>query len=288
MGHTLWNHHGQWPCICESTQLPLQALPCPTHPHFRLQLPQRAHFDVHQALFKACNGDQSKWHQVATSIMWADRVTVCWHMGCSPYFAVTRTHPLLPPNITEATYLLPPLDAPLSTTALIKTWAIELQKHQLHLAMLASDGYAACIKAAMHFKQEHVATVMDFHFKLSDLVLIQNTAIEKSLNCKMCARYLGPLIIILCTRDSTYIIVELDGSVFDHLVTAFWVIPYFMCHHIDILPLNELIDIAACWLCKLEDSTATDPEDDSNDPTTDEESPLDPLDDDKDWGQSKF
>ncbi|KAJ6618390.1 hypothetical protein B0H10DRAFT_1248119 [Mycena sp. CBHHK59/15] len=30
-------------------------------------------------------------------------------MGCSPYFAVTGTHPLLPLDISEATYLLPGL-----------------------------------------------------------------------------------------------------------------------------------------------------------------------------------
>ena len=38
---------------------------------------ERAHFDVCQALFKACDGDQSRWHSVVTSVMWADQVTVC-------------------------------------------------------------------------------------------------------------------------------------------------------------------------------------------------------------------
>ena len=51
--------------------------------------------------------------------MWADRVTVRQCMGCSPYYAVTGTHPLLPLDIAEATYLLPPPDALTSTTALI-------------------------------------------------------------------------------------------------------------------------------------------------------------------------
>ena len=142
-------------------------------------------------------------------------------MGCSPYFVVTRTHPLLPLDIAKATYLLPPLDALLSTTTLITTPAIMLQKCQLHLTVLASDVYAACIKAAVCFKQEHAETVTDFDFKLSNLVLIQNTAIEKLLNRKMHVRYLGPLIVISRNRGGAYIIVELDGSVFDCLVTAF-------------------------------------------------------------------
>ena len=111
-------------------------------------------------------------------------------MGCSPYFAVTRIHLLLPLDITEATYLLPPPDAPLSMTELITTRAITLYKCWSHLTTLASDVYTTCIKAAMCFKQEHVATVTDFHFKLGNLVLIQNTAIKKSLNHKMQMRYL--------------------------------------------------------------------------------------------------
>ena len=53
-------------------------------------------------------------------------------------------------------------------------------------------------------------------------------------------------------------------------------------------PLNKLIDISTHRLRELEDTTATDPKDDSNDPASDEESPPDPLDDDEDWGQSKF
>ena len=33
---------------------------------------ERAHFDVQQALFKACDGDQLRWHSIVTSVMWAD------------------------------------------------------------------------------------------------------------------------------------------------------------------------------------------------------------------------
>ena len=89
---------------------------------------EQVYFKVRQVMFKVCNGDQSKWHLVVTSIMWADCVTVCRRMGCSPYFAVTGTHPLLPLDIVEATYLLPPPDAPMSMTTLIADCAIALQK----------------------------------------------------------------------------------------------------------------------------------------------------------------
>ena len=194
-------------------------------------------------------------------------------MGCSPYFATTGTHPLLPLDIAEATYLLPPPDAPLSSTDLIAQRAVTLQKRRSHLAALASDVYAARIKATIHFEQEHAATIVKYDFTLGDLVLIRNTAIEKSLNCKMRARYLGPVIVISQNKGGTYIVSELDGSVFDHPIAAFRAIPYFARQHIGIPPLDKLIDISARRLRELEDSTAADPDDDSDDLADEEGSP---------------
>ena len=226
---------------------------------------ERTHFDIRQVLFKACDGDQSKWHLVVTSVMWADRVTVRRCMGCSPYFAVTGTHPLLPLDITEATYLLPPPNAPLSTTDLIATRAVALQKRRAHLAKLASNVFSACIKAVIHFKQEHFSTITDYNFKLGDLVLIQNMAIEKSLNHKMRVRYIGPLIVISQNKGGAYIISEPNGSVFDRPIAAFRVIPYFARQRIDVPPLDELIDITSRQLCELEETTLLDLDDEDED-----------------------
>ena len=111
--------------------------------------------------------------------------------------------------------------------------------------MLASNIYAARIKAAIHFEQKHAATIVKDDFTISDLVLIRNTAIEKSLNCKMRVRYLSPLIVISQNKGGAYIISELNGSVFDRPIAAFRVIPYFARQHIDIPPLDKLINISA-------------------------------------------
>ena len=203
-------------------------------------------------------------------------------MGCSPYFATTGTHPLLPLNIAKATYLLPLPDMPLSSTDLIARHAVALQKRWSHLAALASNIYAAQIKAAICFKQEHATTIIKYDFKLGNLVLIRNTAIEKSLNCKMCARYLGPLIVISQNNGGAYIVAKLDRSVFDRPIAAFRVIPYFARQRVDIPPLDKLIDISARRLHELEDSTTANPDDDGDDLANKEDSPPDSPDGDKD------
>jgi integrase-like protein/reverse transcriptase-like protein len=240
-------------------------------------LVERSHFDVRQALYKACDGDQSKWSSSAYSVFWAERVTIRRRMGCSPYFATTGTHPLLPFDIAEANYLLPPPDFILSTTDLIARRAIALQKRRPQLARLHEKVYEARRKAAFRFEKEHAHTMQDYDFKMGDLVLIRNTAIEKALNRKMRARYLGPCIVISRSRGGAYVVAELDGSVFDRPVAAFRVIPYFARSALEIPSLTELIDISQTRLSQMEESTLVDPEDDDDEDFDDDAHPPTPL-----------
>ena len=86
-------------------------------------------------------------------------------MGCSLYFAATGTHPILPVDIVEANYLLPPPDTMLTTTGLITQRAIMLQKQRDQLANLQDSVYGAQLKAAIKFKEDHANTIHNFDFK---------------------------------------------------------------------------------------------------------------------------
>ncbi|KAF7372195.1 Integrase catalytic domain-containing protein [Mycena venus] len=96
---------------------------------------ERPHFDVRESISKAVDGEENLRRR----------------MGCSPYFAVTGAHPLLPLDISEATYLLPPPDDVLSFTELITHRAVTLQKRRDQLASLHSDVYEARLRAAVRF-----------------------------------------------------------------------------------------------------------------------------------------
>lgn len=189
-------------------------------------LVERAHYDVRQALFKAADGDASKWSQVAASVFWSERITTRKRMGCSPYFAATGTHPLIPLDIVEATYLLPAPQDVMTTTDLIAQRAIALQKRREDLTRIKSAVYLARRRAALRFEEEHRTAIRDFDFQRGDLVLMRNTAIEKALNRKMRARYLGPLVVVARNKGGAYILCELDGSVLDRPVAAFRLVPY--------------------------------------------------------------
>ena len=77
-----------------------------------------------QALFKASNGDQSRWSQVTYSVFWSEHITPHKCTGCLPFFAATDAQPLLPFDIIEANYLPPPLDSILSSINLVVRHAV--------------------------------------------------------------------------------------------------------------------------------------------------------------------
>src|SRR5258708_25439949 len=154
---------------------------------------ERSHFDVRQALFKVSDRAEGKWSKATYSVFWSEHITPRKHMGCSPYFAVTGTHPLIPLDVVEANYLLPPPDSLLSSTDLIARYAIALQKRQGDLAWLKDRVHTECNCATICFEWEHSATITNFNFGQGDLILVHNTSIEKALNWKMHARYFGPM-----------------------------------------------------------------------------------------------
>ena len=142
-------------------------------------------------------------------------------MGCSPFYAATGMHPLLPFDIIKANYLLPPPGLLLKTTDLIAHQAVSLQKCQDDLARLRAQVHGAHNHATICLEKEHSATIQNFDFRAGDLVLVRNTAIEKMLNCKMRPCCLGPLVVVSRNKGRAYILCELDGTLLHSPTAAF-------------------------------------------------------------------
>ncbi|VDC04554.1 unnamed protein product [Peniophora sp. CBMAI 1063] len=226
---------------------------------------ERSHFDLRQSLFKAAHGNENKWHRHLYSVLWADRVTVRHRMGCSPYFALTGTHPILPLDVAEATYLQPPPTSfPISTADLIARRSLDLLKRHEDLARIHYNVYKARIEAACRFEAEHAATIHDYDFKAGSLMLMRNTHYDKGLKNKTRSRYLGLLVIISRNRSGAYIVCELGGSVHHCPIAVFRLIPYFAQQLITLPNLDGLLDISMARLREMEDSDKADDDDEGD------------------------
>ena len=82
-------------------------------------LMEQKHFDIRESIMKACNTDHTKWLLMAPAMFWADCVTICRSTSYSPFFIAHGVEAVLPLDIAEATYLLPPREVPMSTKSLI-------------------------------------------------------------------------------------------------------------------------------------------------------------------------
>ncbi|KAF8574129.1 hypothetical protein K439DRAFT_1551597, partial [Ramaria rubella] len=77
------------------------------------------------------------------------------------------------------------------------------------------------------FEKDHEHTICDYNFKPSVLIPVRNTRIEAdhTQKCKPC--YLGPMIVVTCTRNSAYCLAELNRAVAKLPYAPFCLIPYY-------------------------------------------------------------
>jgi len=121
--------------------------------------------------------------------------------------------PLLPFDITLATFLVPNLTKPLSTADLIVTRACQLELRNDDLTTIRDNILKSRLAPTRQFECQYENTLLAYDFKPSDLVLVHNSSTESDLGCKTKPRYIGPLVVLRRTRNGVYRLAELDSTV---------------------------------------------------------------------------
>src|SRR5882724_236780 len=117
---------------------------------------------------------------------------------------------VLPLDIVEAAYLLPPLDVPTSTEDFIAHCAQQLQKRPENPHEMSARVLKARKQLAAQFVKCFSSTIQEYDFEVRLLILVCNSHIEKELNFKTKPCFLGPMVVVYCTKGGAYILAELN------------------------------------------------------------------------------
>ena len=90
----------------------------------------------------------------------------------------------MPLDITEATYLCPPMSVEVTMQELLVYHARQLQKWPADLDCIRGKVFKSCLDAARKLEEWFRHVIKDFQFQKGDLVLVRNNKINMELDCK--------------------------------------------------------------------------------------------------------
>ncbi|KAA1473771.1 hypothetical protein DENSPDRAFT_780612 [Dentipellis sp. KUC8613] len=187
---------------------------------------ERGHFIIREAIVKSCEHQMQKWPGKVQEAFFADKVTTSQVTGFSPYYLLHGVHPVLPFDLTEATFLVEGFKSGMSHAELLALRIRQLEKRAEDLENASYKLIQYQIHSKEEFERKFKSRLSQKEFQSGELVLVRNSMVEKSLNRKTKPRYRGPYEVVRRTKGGSYILQELSGVVMRDAVAAFRLIPY--------------------------------------------------------------
>lgn len=101
---------------------------------------ERGHFIIREAIVKICAGRISQWPDKVQLAFFTDKVTINRSTGYSPYYLLHGIDPVLPFDLTEATFLVTGFHDGMSTTDLLAQHIRQLEKRDEDMEKAAHQG----------------------------------------------------------------------------------------------------------------------------------------------------
>jgi hypothetical protein len=184
---------------------------------------ERGHRTFREALIRNCD-DPLTWPTRFYHTLWAERITIRASTGYSPFYLATGYQPCLPIDAIQFTFAwdakaMPHSDLVAERANLLMGKEEDEEKARLKVSQ-------SRWKTAARWNRDHQAVLSITEHAPGTLVLIRNSAIEKELNRKHKARWLGPMVVVRRTAGGSYVCAELSGAVSKLRFAAFRVKPF--------------------------------------------------------------
>ncbi|EKM49148.1 uncharacterized protein PHACADRAFT_107402 [Phanerochaete carnosa HHB-10118-sp] len=191
---------------------------------------ERGHQNIRTAIIKACGqkkGALKNWADHVPFALFADRITARRSLGgLSPYRLLFGVEPLLPFDLVEASFMIDSYKSGMTTAELLAARIQQLEKRPEDIAQAASTLEKHRLQSKEQFEKRFAVRLCKENYSPGTLVLVRNTAIEKSLNRKMSPKYDGPYQVIRQRQGGSYLLAELDGTPRKQAIAAFRIVPY--------------------------------------------------------------
>jgi hypothetical protein len=188
---------------------------------------ERGHFVIREAIVKACEGEIYQWPDKVTHAFFADRVIARRSTGFSPHYLLHGVEPVLPFDLTEATYLTEGFRRGMSTVDLLALRIRQLEMRKEDLQRAADAIVKQRLASKEQFERRFAHQLTKREYQEGELVLVRNSRVERELNRKTKDRYLGPYEIVKKTKGGSYVIREMDGACLGRGIAAFRLLPYY-------------------------------------------------------------
>ena len=174
---------------------------------------ERTHCTYLESIWRVVQGETETWPSWLGYALWADRITVKRNTGYSPYFLLYGQHPLLPFDVTDRTFHVLDWPSATNTVDLLALRMRQLEQKELILSSVREVNKEFREKTVEAYNQRHLHRFKIGDYKIGELVLTHNEALDNQFGEKGALRWHGPFAVVARRPSGAYILQELDGSV---------------------------------------------------------------------------
>lgn len=132
---------------------------------------KQGHFTIWESIMKDCKGKISEWPKRVHLAFFADRVTTRWVTGFSPFYLLHGVHPVLPFNLTEATFIISGYQSHMKSSDLLALRMCHLNKWEEDIEWATNAIKHSRIASKAQFEKLFKHRLVKAPLKLGALVL---------------------------------------------------------------------------------------------------------------------